>query len=142
MSASAGDGGGATEDDRTGSPGAVAAAAFPTSWLTVTRFCLLCAASPPAGTEVTFLVTPNDTIQGVPWTDYTGTVTFRSSDPAAVLPAPYTFTGAAAGADQGEHYFTVVFRTAGSQTLTVSSSTPVKMSGTSVPSMSSRHPTT
>ena len=108
-------------------------AALVTSWLTVSRFCLLCSESPPAGTEVTYLVVPNDTIQGVPWTTYTGTVTFTSSDTRAILPKPYTFTGGAPGADQGEHYFTVVFRTAGPQTVTVTSTAPVKMSGTSDP---------
>jgi hypothetical protein len=113
--------------------GADVGAALATSWLTVTRFCLLCPESPPAGTEVTYLVVPNDSIQGVPWTTYTGTVSFASSDPHATLPKPYTFTGGAPGKDQGEHYVTVVFRTAGPQTITVSSTTPVKMSGTSDP---------
>jgi hypothetical protein len=125
----------------TGGPGPVVAAsdasgvdaALATSWLTVTRFCLLCPESPPAGTEVTYLVVPNDSIQGVPWTSYTGTVTFASTDPRAILPKPYTFTGGAPGADQGEHYFTVVYRTAGPQTLTVSSTTPVTMSGSADP---------
>jgi hypothetical protein len=115
------------------SGGSGVGAALATSWLTVTRFCLLCPESPPAGTEVTYLVVPNDSIQGVPWTTYTGTVTFASTDPRAILPKPYTFTGGAPGADQGEHYFTVVYRTSGPQTLTVSSTTPVKMSGIADP---------
>lgn len=119
-----------------GAPSAAArvtAASFPSAWFTVTRFCVQCAVDPPAGTEVTYLVTPNDTIQGVPWTTYEGTVTFTSTDPRAILPEPYTFTGGDPGADQGEHFFTVIFRTAGAQTLTVSSKIPVKMSGAAEP---------
>ncbi len=114
-------------------PARLTAASFPSAWFTVTRFCVQCAVEPPAGTEVTYLVTPNDTIQGVPWTSYEGTVTFSSTDPRAILPEPYTFTGGDPGADQGEHFFTVVYRTAGAQTLAVSSKTPVKMSGTADP---------
>ena len=109
------------------------AASLPAAWFTVTRFCLKCEETPAAGTEVTFLVTPNDAIAGVPWTGYTGTVRFTSSDPKAVLPAPYTFTGGDEGKDQGQHFFTVEFRTAGEQTVTASSTDPVKMSGTSDP---------
>ena len=51
---------------------------------------------------------------GVP--DYTGTVTFVSTDPLAMLPSPYTFTAA----DAGQHYFTsIVFQTLGTQTITL-----------------------
>jgi hypothetical protein len=111
----------------------VRSASLPAAWFTVTRFCLKCEDTPPAGAEVTFLVTPNDAIAGVPWTAYTGTVRFTSSDPKAVLPAPYTFTGSGEGKDQGQHFFTVEFRTSGEQTVTVSSTDPVKMSGISDP---------
>jgi hypothetical protein len=45
---------------------------------------------------------------------YTGTVSFSSSDAHAVLPSPYMFTGA----DAGTHAFSVVFETAGSQSIT------------------------
>ncbi len=48
-------------------------------------------------------------------TSYTGTVTFTSSDTAAVLPGPYTFVLG----DNGVHAFSVTFKTAGPQTLTV-----------------------
>ncbi len=47
-------------------------------------------------------------------TAYTGTVTFTSSDRAAVLPAAYTFKAT----DAGSHTFTVTFKTAGTQSLT------------------------
>jgi hypothetical protein len=52
-------------------------------------------------------------------TGYTGTVHFTSTDPLAMLPADYQFTGAGAGLDNGFHMFTVRFVTAGTQTLTV-----------------------
>ncbi|HET6844446.1 MAG TPA: Ig-like domain-containing protein [Candidatus Angelobacter sp.] len=45
---------------------------------------------------------------------YTGTVHFTSSDPAAVLPADYTFTTA----DAGFHNFVVSLNTPGTQTIT------------------------
>jgi hypothetical protein len=46
---------------------------------------------------------------------YRGTVQFTSSDPQAILPAPYTFTPA----DNGVHSFSFTPRTAGTVTLTV-----------------------
>jgi hypothetical protein len=48
-------------------------------------------------------------------TSYRGTVHLSSTDPKAVLPANYTFTGT----DQGAHTFVVTLKTAGSQTVTV-----------------------
>lgn len=45
--------------------------------------------------------------------DYAGTITFESSDPAAALPADYTFVPAT---DMGTHEFTVVFNTVDSVT--------------------------
>src|SRR5262249_55439926 len=44
---------------------------------------------------------------------YTGTITFSSSDPLAVLPTNYTFTSA----DQGVHTFTVTLKRTGPQTI-------------------------
>lgn len=49
-------------------------------------------------------------------TTYTGTVTFSSSDPLATLPPNYTFVPA----DRGVKAFSVVLRTLGVQTVTVS----------------------
>lgn len=46
---------------------------------------------------------------------YTGTVTFTSTDPTAVLPAPYTFIGA----DLGEKLFDVRFKSGGARVLSV-----------------------
>ena len=48
-------------------------------------------------------------------TGYTGTVHFTSTDGQAVLPVDYTFTSA----DQGQHAFQVTFKTAGSQSVSV-----------------------
>jgi hypothetical protein len=53
--------------------------------------------------------------QGSPVTTYSGTVHLTSSDPAAVLPADYTFTST----DAGTHQFQVTLKTAGSQTVIV-----------------------
>jgi hypothetical protein len=51
--------------------------------------------------------------------DYTGTVTLRSSDPLATLPAPYAY----AAKDVGQHTFTgIVLRTLGTQTVTATDS--------------------
>jgi hypothetical protein len=60
---------------------------------------------------------------------YTGAVHFTSTDAQATLPADYTFTAA----DKGVHTFTVVLRTAGSQTITATdtfASTPIPGSAT------------
>jgi hypothetical protein len=47
--------------------------------------------------------------------NFTGTVTFTSSDPLATLPSPYTFTTT----DQGLARFTVFLRSLGPQSVTV-----------------------
>jgi hypothetical protein len=72
------------------------------------------AAAPTAGATQTFTLTALDST-GRTMTSYTGTVLFASSDPQAVLPASYTFTAA----DAGVHTFTASFRTAGTQSLTI-----------------------
>jgi hypothetical protein len=67
-----------------------------------------------AGTTLSVTVTakmPN----GSTSTSYTGRVHFTATDGNAVLPLDYTFTTA----DQGTHTFTVTFKTAGPQSLTV-----------------------
>jgi hypothetical protein len=78
------------------------------------HFSISGAATATAGGSYSFTVTAlnaNDQVD----TGYTGTVTFTSSDPLAVLPANYTFKAS----DDGTHTFTVVFKTAGTQSLTV-----------------------
>src|SRR5262249_36882837 len=47
--------------------------------------------------------------------DYTGTLHFASTDPAATLPDDYTLTAS----DNGSYWFDVTFGTPGTQTLTV-----------------------
>ena len=58
-------------------------------------------------------------INGKVDTAYTGTVQFSSSDPNVSLPASYTFTAA----DDGTHTFSLVFKTVGSQTISVTDAT-------------------
>jgi hypothetical protein len=53
---------------------------------------------------------------------YAGKVHFTSSDPLATPPADYTFTGSGGGKDNGAHTAAAIFRTAGSQSVTVSGS--------------------
>jgi hypothetical protein len=65
-----------------------------------------------AGTTGTFTVGALDSTGQIA-SSYRGTVHFSSSDPAAVLPADYTFTAS----DNGVHTFTCTLTTAGSQWL-------------------------
>jgi hypothetical protein len=77
-----------------------------------------------AGSAVTFTVTATDA-NGNTATGYTGTVHFTSSDGQAVLPADYTFTAA----DKGVHTFTVTFKTAGTESLTVTDKATSSITG-------------
>ena len=52
---------------------------------------------------------------GIPDFDYTGTITFESSDPEARLPSSYTFVHV----DEARRAFEATLRTAGTQTITV-----------------------
>jgi hypothetical protein len=75
--------------------------------------------SSDAGSPFTVILTAMDAY-GNQATGYTGTVHFTSSDPQAVLPADYTFTGS----DVGAHVFysslnPFALKTAGTQSLTV-----------------------
>jgi hypothetical protein len=80
--------------------------------------------STTAGAAQSFRVTVINTIGGVA-TDYTGTVSFSSSDVQAGLPAAYTFTAA----DAGVHTFTATLKTAGTQSITIRDF-PTSFSGT------------
>ena len=64
-------------------------------------------ASVEMGEEVSFNVTVYNEITGLVYPDYTGTVTFTSSDLAAVLPEDYSYESG----DMGKHEFTVTFNT-------------------------------
>ena len=68
-----------------------------------------------AGVASSVVVSVRDEANSI-FTVYRGTVHFTSTDPAAVLPANYTFTAA----DAGTHTFTggVTLKTAGSRTVT------------------------
>jgi hypothetical protein len=66
------------------------------------------------GQPLTITVTARDP-DGSISSDYLGTVHFQSSDPAANLPADYTFTSD----DRGLKTFNIVFNSAGDQTLTI-----------------------
>ena len=65
-----------------------------------------------AGASPTAVVTARNSFGGVA-TTYTGSVRLTSSDSAASLPAAYTYQPS----DAGQHHFSVVFKTAGAQTL-------------------------
>jgi hypothetical protein len=60
-------------------------------------------------------------------TGYRGTIHFGSSDPAAVLPANYTFTGA----DTGVHKFAlgVILKTAGTRSVTATDTVTTSITG-------------
>lgn len=66
--------------------------------------------------------------QGIPQSDYTGTVSFSSTDGAATLPSNYTF----AASDYGSHTFTngVVFLTQGLHNVTVTDADDDIITGT------------
>ena len=70
--------------------------------------------SATAGTAFTITVTAEDA-GGHLLTSYRGTVHFTSSDLKAVLPINYTFTAT----DNGKHVFKILFKTAGTQTVTI-----------------------
>ncbi|MFO1064390.1 MAG: VCBS repeat-containing protein [Pirellulales bacterium] len=70
-----------------------------------------------AGTSQSFTVRVKDTF-GNSMTNYTGTVTFSSSDAQAGLPTSYTFTAT----DAGVHSFAATLKTAGAQSITVKDS--------------------
>ena len=81
----------------------------------VARFMIMAPASASAGRPFSITVTVFDAY-GNPESNYTGTVTFASSDPhPALLPPDYTFTPD----DKGAANFGVVFFTPGNQILTV-----------------------
>jgi hypothetical protein len=94
-------------------------------------------ASTTAGQTTTVTVTGEDSAGNVS-TAYAGTVHFTSSDVQAGLPGDYTFTAA----DHGAHTFTIAWKTAGPQTLTVVDTASTTTSGsaglTVIPGASTR----
>lgn len=79
-----------------------------------------------AGVSSTVTVEPKDG-QGNRVTNYTGTVTFSSTDSQATIPGNYTFTGA----DNGIHSFSsgVVLKTAGTQSITATDNVSTSVTG-------------
>jgi probable HAF family extracellular repeat protein len=78
-----------------------------------------------SGTAGSITVTVQDA-NGDVVPSYSGTVHFTSSDPAAELPADYTFTSG----DAGVHTFSVKLMTAGSQSITVTDTVSSSITGT------------
>ena len=89
-----------------------------------THFAVTGAASTTAGVPASVTVTAKDAF-GNTATGYLGTVTFTSSDGAAVLPADYTFVGG----DSGSHTFSATLKTAGSQTVTATDTVTGSING-------------
>ena len=83
-------------------------------------------ASVTAGNSAGVTVTAKDAY-GNTDTNYSGTVHLTSTDPAAVLPADYTFTGG----DAGVHALSATLETAGSRTLTATDTVTGSITGTS-----------
>jgi hypothetical protein len=91
----------------------------------VSQLAITAPSSATAGSVFTVSVTAQDQSGGtVP--GYSGTVHFTSTDPAAVLPADYTFVAA----DTGTHIFNVILKTAGSQTVTVTDTAQASITAT------------
>jgi uncharacterized repeat protein (TIGR01451 family) len=78
-----------------------------------------------AGTGGSLTVTARDA-GGATIAGYRGTIHFTSTDPRAILPADYAFTAS----DGGVHAFTVVLRTAGTQSVKATDTAKASVSGT------------
>jgi len=102
----------------TGSAGTLTSVLGPLDHFTMIGYPATCIATVPWTTPAdNVIVTAYDAYDNVK-TDYLGTVTWTSIDPAATLPAPYTFIGG----DAGIHTFPgtgFTLDTPGSQTITV-----------------------
>jgi uncharacterized repeat protein (TIGR03803 family) len=100
--------------------------------VTVTHFGVTVSGVPStglvAGQPATFTVSALDA-SGAVVANYTGTIHFTSTDPQAVKPANYHFTLA----DNGSHTFSFPLKTAGMQTITVTSTTRPNVTATSPP---------
>ncbi len=78
-----------------------------------------------AGQALSFVLTAYDAYGNVA-TGYAGSITIKSSDPHAQLPAGYTFTAA----DDGTHTFSATLVTAGTQSLSASDTSGGSVAGT------------
>jgi hypothetical protein len=95
--------------------------------LSLNRFLVASSPSVTAGNSLSVTVTALD-LSGALLSPYTGTVHLSSTDPAASLPADYTFTAA----NRGVHTFNVTLRTAGNQRVTVTDTATAVAGSTSV----------
>jgi hypothetical protein len=98
-----------------------------------THYSVSAPSSSTAGSAFTITVTALTSTNGVA-TNYTGTVSFSSSDGQAGLPANYMFTAA----DAGVHTFTngVTLKTAGSQSVTATDTVTSTITGSATVSVS------
>jgi hypothetical protein len=96
-------------------------ASGPATHLAVSVFPTATTAGAPLTATVTLLDRNNNQAFG-----YTGTMHFTSSDAQAGLPANYTFTAA----DGGQHVFTVMLKTAGTQSVTATDTVIPSVTGT------------
>jgi hypothetical protein len=110
----------ATTPTITGSQTGITVTASNTTQMTVSG-----STSVTAGNGASITVVLKDQF-GNKTTAYRGTVHLASSDPAAVVPANYTFLAT----DAGQHVFSVTLKTAGSQTVTVNDTTTASINGT------------
>jgi hypothetical protein len=93
-----------------------------------THFSIVGPTSATAGTTSGFVVTALDASNNIV-TSYNGTVQFTSSDSAASLPGPLTFTAAS----QGVFAITTTLKSPGSQTVTATDTLNPSITGTSGP---------
>jgi hypothetical protein len=77
------------------------------------------ATTPAAAGSVGYVTVSVRDARGLDASTYRGTMHFPSTDPAAGLPADYTFTSA----DSGSHTFPVIWNTVGPQTVTATDTT-------------------
>lgn len=102
-------------------------------WSALTPVGVTPAGRPPAGQALAYTLTATDHFGNVT-PSYAGTVnTTSSTDPAAVVPAPYTFVP---GVDRGSHAFQLTPMTAGSETYTATSTTTPTVTGTTAVAIS------
>lgn len=93
-----------------------------------THFAVTAPPSATPGAPFSFTVTALGSSNNV-FSTYLGTVRFSSSDPQAVLPANYTFTAS----DSGIHTFLATLQMSGNQTITVTDTSNVSVTGMSSP---------
>jgi hypothetical protein len=111
-----------------GTSAAITVHAAPANYFSVTA-----PANATTGNATDITVTAYDPYGNVA-TGYTGTVKLTSTDPAALNLGTYTFISGT-GQDNGVHTFSVMLKTAGSQTITASDATSINptVTGTSSP---------